>query len=164
MNHIIKSAGGIVYRITDDGPAYLMIKRHAKSWKIERVAPKGKLQDGESNKDAALREISEETWLPLNQLKLWQHVGMTQLRSTDGHGTMNKDVDYFVVEYTGPEDAVRIIEGEWYLGNYIWADIQRVIELVYYRDMRELMREAHLSLTKQGKNDKVKAAFMKKLD
>jgi ADP-ribose pyrophosphatase YjhB (NUDIX family) len=39
----------------------LLIKRHALSGKIEWVAPKGKVQIGETEKDAAIRELGEET-------------------------------------------------------------------------------------------------------
>ncbi|MDR0369998.1 MAG: NUDIX domain-containing protein [Candidatus Peribacteria bacterium] len=50
-----------MYYIAPDGePRYLLIKRHALSGKIERVAPKGKIQNGETEKEAALREIREE--------------------------------------------------------------------------------------------------------
>ncbi|MDR0860706.1 MAG: NUDIX domain-containing protein [Candidatus Peribacteria bacterium] len=62
MPEIVQSAGGIIYYIASDGePRYLLIKRHALSGKIERVAPKGKIQRGETEKESAIREIGEET-------------------------------------------------------------------------------------------------------
>ena len=62
MAHVIQSAGGIVYYLgADKEPRYLLIKRHAMSGKIERVAPKGKVQQGETPEQAALREVGEET-------------------------------------------------------------------------------------------------------
>lgn len=61
MADIVQSAGGIVYYIAPDGePRFLIIKRHALSGKVERVAPKGKIQKGEKTEEAALREVSEE--------------------------------------------------------------------------------------------------------
>jgi 8-oxo-dGTP pyrophosphatase MutT (NUDIX family) len=60
-----------VYYIAPDGePRYLLIKRHALSGKIERVAPKGKIQGNEDIQKTALREVSEETGIPINQMKL----------------------------------------------------------------------------------------------
>ncbi|USN56213.1 MAG: NUDIX domain-containing protein [Candidatus Peribacteria bacterium] len=113
VQNLIRSAGGFVYYHSDNGPRYLLIKRHALSGKIEWVAPKGKIQEGEKAGQTALREISEETGLPINQLKLGPEIGTTQLRSTDtGRGNLNKDVTYFVVEYTGDPDNVKIIDGE----------------------------------------------------
>ena len=66
-------------------PLYLLIKRHALSGKIEWVAPKGKIQANEAIEKTALREVSEETSIPINQLKLKQNLGVTQIRNTEKH-------------------------------------------------------------------------------
>ncbi len=43
---VTQSAGGVVYYLASDGePRYLLIKRQAMSKKIERVVPKGKVQE-----------------------------------------------------------------------------------------------------------------------
>jgi len=66
----IQSAGGIVY-FTDavsKEQRFLLIKRHALSKKVERVAPKGKIKNGEKPEQAAIREISEETNLATENL------------------------------------------------------------------------------------------------
>ncbi len=61
MAEIVQSAGGILYCLDENRePKYLIIKRHALSGKIERVAPKGKIQKGEKIEETALRETSEE--------------------------------------------------------------------------------------------------------
>ncbi len=165
MNDIIQSAWWIVYYISADGPKYLLIKRHAMSGKIEWVAPKGKLQAWESSEVAALREISEETWIPINMMTLRQEIGKTHLRSTDSDsGGMNKDVTYYLVEYTGDPDMVKIIHGEGYLGFYKWATIREVLELLYYQDMRELIRQADKIIGKQDSSSKIKQDFLKKLN
>jgi len=45
MNKLVKSAGGIIYYYDKNNDIrFLLIKRHALSGKIERVAPKGKIQ------------------------------------------------------------------------------------------------------------------------
>jgi 8-oxo-dGTP pyrophosphatase MutT (NUDIX family) len=49
---VVKAAGGVVF----DGDRMLLIYR-LKRWDL----PKGKLDDGERSKDAALREVEEET-------------------------------------------------------------------------------------------------------
>jgi len=41
MTDIVQSAGWIIYYLDNEWePRYLLIKRHALSWKIEWVAPK----------------------------------------------------------------------------------------------------------------------------
>ena len=142
--HVIQSAGWIVYYMAANGkPRFLLIKRHAMSGKIERVAPKGKMQAGETPEQAAVREVSEETGLPTQSLFVRQKIGSTSLRSTENQKwRMDKDVTYFLMHYDGDPTAVDVQPGEGYLGIYKWADIQDVLWLIYYQNMRELFIEA----------------------
>lgn len=165
MWDIIQSAWGIVYYIAPDGePRYLLIKRHALSGKIERVAPKGKIQGNEDIQKAALREVSEETGIPLNQMKLRQKIGTTQLRNTERiKGQMDKDVTYFLIEYSGTPDVVNIETVEGYIGIYKWATLVEVLGLMYYQDIRELIRKAHSMIQEGKKISNIKQDFMDKL-
>ena len=62
---------------------------------------------------AAMREVSEETGIPINQLKLRQQLGTTELRNTENiKGQMNKDVTYFLMQFSGDPDIVTINENE----------------------------------------------------
>lgn len=159
---IIQSAWGIVYyREADREPRYLLIKRYARSHKIERVAPKGKIQKGEKIEETVLREVSEEVWIPINQMKIGQKLWKTQLRNTENiRGYMNKDVTYFSVEYKGNPDAVHIEEIEWYLWVYKRATIHEVLTLVYYQNVRELFRDSYQLLRAKSKKDTIKKNFM----
>jgi 8-oxo-dGTP pyrophosphatase MutT (NUDIX family) len=58
------SAGGVVYRRTLDGPEFLLIRANGR-WAF----PKGNIEKGETPERAALREIAEETGLPLAGLR-----------------------------------------------------------------------------------------------
>jgi len=51
-------AGGVVYRITDRGPEFLLVtaRRQPGEW----VLPKGHIARGERPEDAAVREVAEE--------------------------------------------------------------------------------------------------------
>lgn len=59
------SAGGAVFRLTPDGPQFALIKANGR-WGF----PKGNIEKNETTERAALREISEETGLPLNRLRI----------------------------------------------------------------------------------------------
>ena len=146
MVEIVQSAGGIIYYHEKDwSPRYLLIKRLALSWKIERVAPKGKIQAGETAEQAALREVGEECGISPSDLKLEQKIWKTSLRSSETkRGHLDKDVTYFLMNYSGDPSALKITDGEWYVGIYKWASIQEVLGLLYYGDIRELIRKAHL--------------------
>ena len=165
MWDIIQSAGGIVYYIASDGtPRYLLIKRHALSGKIEWVAPKGKIQWKEDIQQTALREVSEETGIPINQMKIKQKMGVTQLRNTENiKGQMDKDVTYFLIQYFGDPQMVRIENVEGYIGIYKWANLQEVLALIYYQDIREIIRKCHMLIQENQKNSTIKQHFIDQL-
>lgn len=54
------SAGGVVYRVVDDAPLYLLIRDSYRNWGF----PKGHLECDEEAPEAAMREVCEETGLP----------------------------------------------------------------------------------------------------
>ena len=165
MADVIQSAGGIVYYLDKDHePHYLLIKRHALSGKIEWVAPKGKIQGDEAIEKTALREVSEETAIPINQLKLKQNLGVTQIRNLEHRWPLDKDVTYFLMEFIGDPGVVSIDQIEGYVGIHKWATLQEVLGLIYYQDIRELMRKSHHLILQQKKNTSVKEAFLAKLD
>ena len=59
------SAGGVVYRVVDDAPVYLLIRDSYRNWGF----PKGHLECDEEAPDAAVREVQEETGLPTVTLR-----------------------------------------------------------------------------------------------
>ena len=60
MTETVRAAGGIVVRDGEDGPEVLLVHRPAyDDWSF----PKGKCEGGESEEDAAVREVEEETGL-----------------------------------------------------------------------------------------------------
>jgi 8-oxo-dGTP diphosphatase len=57
---MVRAAGGLVWRRRGDVVEFALVHRPAyDDWSL----PKGKLQDGEREEDAALREVEEETGL-----------------------------------------------------------------------------------------------------
>jgi 8-oxo-dGTP pyrophosphatase MutT (NUDIX family) len=61
-------------------PVFLLIKRQAMSKKIERIAPKGKIQSGETAEKAALREIEEEVGLLRQNMQVKQKLDTLSLQ------------------------------------------------------------------------------------
>jgi len=164
MGDVIQSAWWIIYYIeTDWEPRYLLIKRHALSGKIEWVSPKWKLQWSESADKAAMREVAEETGIPVNQLRLKQILWVTKIRNTENKWPIDKDVTYFLMQFLGNPDVVNIQQAEWYLGIHKWATMEDVLWLIYYNDIRELIRQSYLIIKQSQKNTDVKKDFMDKL-
>lgn len=165
MSDIIQSAWWIIYYIdsNDWEPRYLLIKRQALSGKIEWVSPKWKIKGTESLEMAAIREVSEESWIPINQLKLKQMIGTTQIRNIDHKWLIDKDVTYFLMEFLWNPSIISIEQVEWYIGIYKWATLQEVLWLIYYQDIRELIRKSYLLIKQWQKNNDVKKKFLEQL-
>lgn len=141
----IKSAGWIIYYIDnkDKQPRFFVIKRHAMSWKIERVAPKGKIETWENPKQTVVREIWEEVWINLNNLKvkdfLWH--ALISLRSED-RWNFDKQISYYLVEYTWNFEDIKVADVEWYLWYHKWATIQEISWLIHYSNLRNIFMKA----------------------
>lgn len=166
MWEIIQSAWWVIYYLDNNWePRYLLIKRFALSKKVEWVAPKWKIQSWENIEQAALREVSEETGIPINQMKIIQKLGITQLRNTENQKwQMDKDVTYFLMQYFGNPDTVRIEPVEWYVGAYKRATLNEVLSLIYYHDIRELIRKSYSFIKENQKKTDIKKQFMDKLE
>jgi 8-oxo-dGTP pyrophosphatase MutT (NUDIX family) len=90
------SAGGVVYRQTAHGPDVALIKAHGR-WSL----PKGGIEKGEKPEAAALREIAEETGLPIDQLRLVRRLPDVSY-AFGWHGTVAfKTVTTYLVELRG---------------------------------------------------------------
>ena len=154
---VIQSAGGIIYYIDGKTPRFLIIKRHAMSGKIERVAPKWKIQKGETSQQAALREVSEEVWISSDMLVIESKIGATSLRSShEVKWWMDKDITYFLMHYHGEPANIRVQPVEWYLGIFKWATLEEVLWLIYYKNMREIFTQGYAAIGQQ----KVKKDFL----
>jgi 8-oxo-dGTP diphosphatase len=89
---VVRAAGGVVVR---DGSVLLVHRPQYDDWTL----PKGKLEDGESWEQGALREVEEETGIAC---EIGEEVGRT--RYVDGRGN-NKEVRYFLMTGGGEPQA-----------------------------------------------------------
>jgi hypothetical protein len=67
------------------------------------------------------------------------------------------------MKYTWDPDSVNLIEGEWYIWVYKRATIEEALWLMYYADIRELVRKSYFLIREEKKNQWVKANFFDKL-
>ena len=95
LKDVVFAAGGVPWRRPRSGPLEVLVVHRPKydDWTL----PKGKLDDGESAEEAAVREVEEETGL---QVKL-----ADELPSTDYHDRYGrpKNVRYWIMDVTGGE-------------------------------------------------------------
>ncbi len=106
----VRAAGGIVVKTTKKGPKVLLVHRpNYDDWSF----PKGKLDDGETFKEAALREVEEETGFVCTPLK----PRLPELRYTDNRGR-TKEVRYWLMvaesgEFVANDEVDRIAWLRW---------------------------------------------------
>ena len=124
----VRAAGGVVRRRTEGGDEIVLVHRPAyDDWSF----PKGKLEDGEREEDAAVREVEEETGL---RCRLERELTTTHYRDARGR---SKSVRYWLMEVEAGELSFdyEVDEARW-LGPAEAAET-----LSYDRDV-ELLDEA----------------------
>jgi 8-oxo-dGTP diphosphatase len=117
---IVRAAGGIVVR---DGRVLLVHRPAYDDWTL----PKGKLDEGESWEEGALREVEEETSL---SCELGEELG--RVRYVDGAGR-NKEVRYF--RMTGGGEAGPANE----VDEVRWVPLDEAAGVLSYRRDVELL-------------------------
>lgn len=107
-----KSAGAIVFRREKDNIKYLLLLRNPKYWDL----PKGNIEKGEKEEEAAEREVKEETGLKeiaiIPEFKESEHY-FYRLKGE----LVSKDVVFFLAESkTGKVKISKEHEGyEWFI-------------------------------------------------
>jgi 8-oxo-dGTP diphosphatase len=107
MDDVVRAAGGLVWRRGSDGGVEVVLVHRPKydDWTF----PKGKLEAGEDEQAAALREVEEETGL---RCELGADVGSTSYVDPRGR---RKTVLYFAMSPVGGtlEPAHEIDDARW---------------------------------------------------
>ena len=120
-------AGGIVYRLHDATPQYLLVGpaiEIAGEW----LFPKGHIDPGEEAADAALREVREETGVLARLITL---AGSDEFKV----GGEKVHAKYYLMEYLSevePEESRR-------LG---WFDFEQAVTLLTHSANKHILQEA----------------------
>lgn len=106
------SAGGVVFRLTPQGPRFLLIRAGGR-WSF----PKGNVEEKETPEGAALREIAEETGLSPDQLRLRSRLPPTEYVFRWEGRLVFKTVHNFLVEARGEgrltPQATEVEDASW---------------------------------------------------
>jgi 8-oxo-dGTP diphosphatase len=126
VSEAIRAAGGLVFRRDEHETAEILVVHRPAydDWSF----PKGKLEPGESEEDAAVREVEEETGL---RCRLERELATTRYRDARGR---SKTVRYWLMTPVGGrlEAANEVDEARF-------VPVSEAAELLTYQRDRELL-------------------------
>ena len=135
MKHLT-SAGGLVYRITDDYELEVVIcGKSKKTWRI----PKGKQDPGENMMTTAVREIKEETGL---NSTIDFYMGAKEHTFKKSGKEYHKTTYYFLLEYV--DGNIEDHDKEF---KYVeWVSLDEAEKRVKFENEKEIIRSARTKL------------------
>ena len=136
-----RSAGAVVFRKTSNCVEYLLLKYPGGYFDF----PRGLVELGESEVDAAIREIREETGLEVRLVPGFTR--SVEYFYTRGGRRVKKRVTYFLAEAASGD--VRISSEHT---GYVWAGFDRALTLISFESVRRVLADAHRYLKTLGLN------------
>lgn len=126
------TSGGVVYRKnpTTGELEILLIQDSKDRWTI----PKGHIEEGETPKATALREISEETGL--SDTEIISYLGKINFRYRRADSLVLMSTQIFLVH---ARNAVESIAKEEWMHDIKWFSTAKALELIEYDDIGKLI-------------------------
>jgi len=128
-----RSAGGIVLRRTGDGLRVLVIRDPYRNWGL----PKGHLEEGEDARQAAEREVREETGL--DDLEVGPEVSTIDWYFRRRGRRIHKRCTFFLMSSRSGDPVPEVDEG---ITECVWLTIPEALGRITYANARETLREA----------------------
>jgi 8-oxo-dGTP pyrophosphatase MutT (NUDIX family) len=139
-----RAAGFVLFRQTSSGRRFLLLRHQgaAEYWAF----PKGRLEDGERDFQAAIREVREETRIsqiqPIPGFRRESHYHLQR----DGR-TVSKTVVYYLGE-TAQEDVALSHEH----ADYQWLSYDDALTALTYEESRSILRDAERQLARMPRS------------
>lgn len=137
------TSGGIVFRRNKEGKVQILLIQDAKDrWTV----PKGHIEEGESPRDTAEREIAEETGLKNMEVMSW--LGKINFRYRRQNSLVLMTTHIYLVEAKGDTED---LEKEEWMNGIKWFDAMEAYDKIEYDDIGKLILLALKKLRKMGK-------------
>lgn len=130
------SAGGLVIDRSGGTVRAALIARHDRKGRLIWSLPKGHLEPGETEQQAAVREVAEETGITGTVVA---ELGVIDFWFVTGTRRVHKTVHHFLMDRTSGELSVEDAE----VVDVAWIPIEDVRGMLGYADERGLLERAH---------------------
>lgn len=125
------TSGGIVFRHGQGKDIEILLIQDPKGrWSI----PKGHVEEGETDKETAIREIGEEA--NLKELRVIDRLGKTEFRYRRMKTLVLMTTQVYLVEALGDTDAIK---KEEFYANIKWFPFNEALDAIEYEDIGKLM-------------------------
>lgn len=128
------SAGGVVYRLQDGRPLYLLIRDSYRNWGF----PKGHIEEGERPASAAVREVAEETGL--DELEVRGDIETIDWYFRFRGRLIHKVCHFFLMETSATRTCPQRAEG---ISACKWLPFAEAETRISYGNAREILRRAN---------------------
>ena len=128
------SSGGIVFK--DDQVLLVENSRMKNPEEKWWGFPKGHLEEGENNEEAAIREVEEETGV---KSEIIEKIGQSKYVLTKNNEKIFKVVTIFMMKYISGELTPQIAE----VSNVIWLPYEEALKKLTYPGDKDLLKKAH---------------------
>ncbi len=126
-----KSCGAIVYTVESNEIKYLLVEEFSGCHSF----PKGRMENGETEEETALREIKEETNL---DVELITDFRVSEQYNPPGKPDMTKQVVYFLAKYTDEPRVTRPNE----VKSLKSLNLEDALKVIEHDNKKELLKQA----------------------
>ncbi len=138
---IERSAGGVVVRLLGGTWHVLLIKDPYGKWSL----PKGHMEGGESMREAAAREVEEET--AIRPDLVGSKIDTVDWTFRHGEDTVHKYCTFFLMRSRAGDAAPRNEEG---ITDCAWLSLPEAAARIVYDDTRAVVLRASEMITEAG--------------
>ena len=142
----VKQIDSYIYRITNNGPIYLMLKRSTgKHYEHLWQGVAGKIEKGETATQTVIRELEEETGKKPKRLFAADHIASFY----DARNDRILMVPIFGIEVDGSE--VQLSEEH---SEYKWVSFEEALTLLTWKGQKEGLQTVHDEITSEDDRTK----------